>query len=353
MATTDRSENHSTRINHGEGLTSTEKLLKYLGERSFLRFWSHANPHWASGKELCDLLVICGEYVFVFSDKNVGFQLHRGEQVAWESWYREAVARQANGLKGAVRRLINLRVPVYKDNRCTVPIGIPVPSSDQTRTYRIAVASLESDPDDSQPPTNLLAHDGALVGSQHVTPGATPFRLGDVSPESEFVHVMDVAGLSAVLTSLDTVSDFASYLDARCEFLRGKEGNIAENEWCMLTRYLLSFTEDGDRLPLDAATPGFTHLSNGEWRAESTKAALRARKEANDVSYELDYLIERQARRIETQSFKYSTYWNVEEAERVLRHLALESRLNRRVLAERWREVCLGTSDIIRTGLTA
>jgi hypothetical protein len=32
------------RINFGKGFTPTEQLLKYFGERSFLRFWSHANP---------------------------------------------------------------------------------------------------------------------------------------------------------------------------------------------------------------------------------------------------------------------------------------------------------------------
>jgi len=53
------------RINYGKGLTPTEQLLKYFGERSFLRFWSHANPHTTSSQELCDLLVICGDYVIL------------------------------------------------------------------------------------------------------------------------------------------------------------------------------------------------------------------------------------------------------------------------------------------------
>jgi hypothetical protein len=46
------------RINYGEGLTPTEQLLKFFGERSFLRFWSHANPHVTPTQELCDLLVV-------------------------------------------------------------------------------------------------------------------------------------------------------------------------------------------------------------------------------------------------------------------------------------------------------
>jgi hypothetical protein len=109
----------------------------------------------------------------------------------------------------------------------------------------------------------------------------------------------------------------------------------------MRTRYLFSFTFEGDPLPLDAANPGFTRLSNGEWQAESTKAAFRARKEANRDSYLWDNLVDRQAEIIEQQSFDASNYNSVEEAERVVRHMALEPRLHRRGLGKSWKEACL------------
>jgi hypothetical protein len=155
------------------------------------------------------------------------------------------------------------------------------------------------------------------------------------------VHVIDFAGLWAVLSELDTITDFARYLDARRAFIRGQAHNSAANEWCMLTRYLLSFTEDGEPLPLDAANPGFTRLSNGEWQVESTKAALRARKEANRDSYLWDFLVERQADMVEQRSFECSTYSSVQETERVVRHMALAARLNRRMLSKMWKEACL------------
>jgi hypothetical protein len=109
----------------------------------------------------------------------------------------------------------------------------------------------------------------------------------------------------------------------------------------MLTRYLFSFTADGDPLPLDAANPGFTRLSDGEWQAESTKAALKARKEANRDSYLWDDLVDRQAKNIEKQRFEFSTYTSVQDAERALRHMALETRLRRRILGREWKEACL------------
>src|SRR3712207_8965626 len=54
-------------------------------------------------------------------------------------------------------------------------------------------------------------------------------------------------------------------------FIRGQTHNSAANEWCMLTRYLFSFTPDGDPLPLDSANPGFTRLGNAEWQAERSE----------------------------------------------------------------------------------
>lgn len=326
------------RINYGEGVTPTEQLLKNLGERSFLRFWSHANPYMTPTRELCDLLVVCGDYVIIFSDKSIDFQFHSDEQVAWRRWFREAIDKSARQLNGTVRRLFELQTPIYKDRLCTVPLGIPIPSPEKARVYRVAVVSRSTEVDDATPPQPFLAIDGALVGDQHVEDRATPFKLGDVSPAAEFVHVMDIAGLRAVLSDLDTITDFARYLDAREAFIRGQAGNSAASEWCMLTRFLFSFTDAGEPLPLDSANPGYTQLSNAEWQAESTKAAFEARKRANHDSYLWDWLVDRQADMVERQSFEFSTYNSVQDAERVVRYLALEPRLNRRLLGKAWKE---------------
>src|SRR5680860_921210 len=183
------------RINYGEGLTPTEQLLKYFGERSFLCFWSHANPHVTTSQELCDLLVICGDYVIIFSDKSNDFQFHNDERTAWRRWYREAVAKSVRQVNGAVRHLFELQSPIYKDKFCTVPIGIPLPPPERAQVHRVAVVSLLKEVNDAKPPYPFLAIDGAVIGDQHVDDVATPFRMGDVSRDSAFVHVIDIAGL--------------------------------------------------------------------------------------------------------------------------------------------------------------
>ena len=60
------------------GVTESEHRLVNLGEKVFMGLWSYPNPQikTSSGfKELCDLLVICGNTGLVFSDKNILIKL--------------------------------------------------------------------------------------------------------------------------------------------------------------------------------------------------------------------------------------------------------------------------------------
>ena len=67
-------------VNRNEGITPEEQYLQRLCDRSFLSLWSFASPSRdqkadakGDGKELCDLLVVCGDDILVFSDKGCKF----------------------------------------------------------------------------------------------------------------------------------------------------------------------------------------------------------------------------------------------------------------------------------------
>ena len=51
------------------GITETEKMLAEFCERTFLKLWSYPNPYKGDGHELCDLLAVFGDYVFIFFDR--------------------------------------------------------------------------------------------------------------------------------------------------------------------------------------------------------------------------------------------------------------------------------------------
>jgi hypothetical protein len=42
------------------GLTTSEQYLAKLADKTFLNLWSYPNLYRDVGKELCDLLVVCG-----------------------------------------------------------------------------------------------------------------------------------------------------------------------------------------------------------------------------------------------------------------------------------------------------
>ena len=60
------------------GVTETERLLAGFCERTFLKLWAYPNPFKEDGDELCDLLAVFGNQVFVFFDR--GERAFRGDR---------------------------------------------------------------------------------------------------------------------------------------------------------------------------------------------------------------------------------------------------------------------------------
>lgn len=87
-----------TRLNADGGFTASERYLARLCERSFLSLWSHPNLFRDPHKELCDLLVVFGDHVILFSDKSCA--LKPGPH-GWSRWYRRAILDSAKQLQRA------------------------------------------------------------------------------------------------------------------------------------------------------------------------------------------------------------------------------------------------------------
>jgi len=78
------------------GVTPTEQLLARLCERTFLGLWSYPNPFKDDKKELCDLLAVFDNRVFLFFDRQSGHLNNKDKdpQVSWERWKRTAIYSQ-------------------------------------------------------------------------------------------------------------------------------------------------------------------------------------------------------------------------------------------------------------------
>ena len=83
-------------ISKSSGVTDTERMLAEFCERTFLKLWSYPNPYKDDGHELCDLLVVFGDYVFIFFDRENQLPevSEKDPQVLWDRWKRNVVDRQ-------------------------------------------------------------------------------------------------------------------------------------------------------------------------------------------------------------------------------------------------------------------
>ena len=98
-------------IIRSEGVTPSENRLVKLGERVFMGLWSYPNPMFLTSSgynELCDLLVICGDNVLVFSDKNIKFSEEADLLVAWKRWERKAIL-------ASIKQLHHAAIPCIYD----------------------------------------------------------------------------------------------------------------------------------------------------------------------------------------------------------------------------------------------
>ena len=85
-------------IKKSKGVTRTEKLLSTLCDKTFLKLWSYPNPFNDDRKELCDLIAVFEDHVFIFFDReSLKFDgVVKDILVTWNRWKRKAIDKQIN-----------------------------------------------------------------------------------------------------------------------------------------------------------------------------------------------------------------------------------------------------------------
>lgn len=355
-------------INKQEGSTDAERYLSGLCSRSFLSLWSYPGVYRdqgtqgsGDGKEICDLLIVFGNDVIIFSDKDCHFPTSGNLDLDWSRWFRRAVMKSADQLWGAERWLRQNPARIFVDRRCTQPIPVALPVSDKLRVHRVVVAH-----DASRRCRELLGGSGCLVifpalaGGAHVagpvpfpdggdiyeawgkglrdqtgySKTVLPFAVGDLDPSKGFVHVFDDIGLNVVLRELDTVSDFVDYLLDRQQFIRSGRLIMASGEDDLLAHYLTEvagFSWRSFLIPDDPQAQVI--IPEGDWEQLQKDTAWIARKRADEVSYIWDEVIERFNSCILDGSSAAYPIADFTSQELAVRAMAREPRLHRRILA--------------------
>lgn len=331
------------------GSTLTERRLARLADRTFLNLWSYPNPFRdegkvgnGDGKELCDLLVVCDPYVIIFSEKNIAWT-DASIDIAWRRWFRRAVSGAATQLHGAERWLDQHPDRIFLDHSCTSKLPLALPPADRRRVHRIVVASGAADASRR----HFEGGSGSLVivpgikGRQHVDDDTVVLAIGDVDPEGDFVHVFDETSFEVVLRELDTITDLTGYLDKRARFLRSGHLSFANGEEDLLAYYAIRTNEHGehDFTPpegrrWDTSRP--LALDGSHYAGLISNPQYIAKKRADEVSYAWDSLIGSFTGHLlaGTTLVPPGHEYSLTNSEIGLRHMAMESRVDRRGLSE-------------------
>lgn len=337
-----------------EGTTESERVLTKLAKRAFLSLWSYPNiytdvgrPGPGDGKELCDLLVVFGNDVLLFSDKDCEFKTDLDVKVAWPRWYKKAIEKSAKQLAGAERLLKNFPGRFFIDKACETPMPVPLPDPSVARYFLICVtrgAHAAGSAHFGRGSSGSLMLDTSIEGDAHLT---EPFTVGFPLPGRRFVHVLDEMTVDALLQELDTVPDLVTYL-AKKEAYLGQEDIVftVPGEEDLLATYMLTMEGDEHAFPEVPTGMNYVALPEGEW-ADYVKSPQRAAKrDADRVSYMWDAVIEDQSKYIRAGTARTGPWARTEpvDHERIVRALAAETRVSRRNLVQNWK-VALHRSD--------
>src|SRR5215472_9467049 len=79
------------KIAKSQGQTTTEASLARLCDNTFLKLWSYTNPFKSDGKELCDLIAVLENHVFLFFDRESRTFDTSSQDISiiWERWKKQ------------------------------------------------------------------------------------------------------------------------------------------------------------------------------------------------------------------------------------------------------------------------
>ena len=336
-------------------ITSSESILARLCSKTFLDLWSFQNIHTddglaklGQGKELCDLLVVFGEHIFIFSDKgHVSFNEDIDVLVAWKRWAKKAIFKSAYQVFQAEKWILEFPERIFVDKKCTEKFPINLPSKDKAKIHRIIITrgisnSVKNVYNDN---SGSLMINAAFIGDENY---AIPFNFGFIDESKRYVHIFNDEYVDLVFDKLDTITDFAAYLEEKEKFLSGPQIVSASGEDELIGAYLSSRD-----IPGHINKPSFDYLNEfanesqvdaihiGYGGLESANKVTINQKIEQDRQYsELwDYLINTWGKTAFSGKWYETTGTNYDEEILVLKFMASESRLSRIVLSRALGEI--------------
>lgn len=332
------------KIDKNTGFNASEGKLINLADNAFLGLWSYANIHSdegysknKTGKEVCDLLVVFGDNVIIFSDKSIKFNEDKDISIAWKRWFRGSVIDSSRQLYGAEKFIKENPHRIYIDKDCKVKF--PVKINKTSRFHLVAVTDNISAPakkyfDSLSKGSSATLVNAFIYDAKECLNNI--FCVGDLYPNKTFIHVLDELSLTLLLTELNTATDFIGYLIAKEKAVREQRLVISLGEEEILASYLL-----GDKKIISddiLREQGLVSIPEGEWVHYTKSFQYQHAIAIKKGSIFWDDLIENCSKSILAANVGFFGDQPFSMHEAAIREVAKESRSSRYYLSKLFKE---------------
>jgi hypothetical protein len=277
-----------------KGVTPTERLLADLCERSFLKLWSYPNPIKDDCDELCDLLAVFENHIFIFFDRE-SRQLDNFDKdpmVNWNRWKKKVIDDQIRTAHGAERYIKSGR-GIFLDNALEVPFPIDI-DSDKMIIHKIIIAHGAKEACEKLSNGNVYGSLAISYGNNNAQiPFPFPFMI-HIDKENP-VHIFDSYNLRVIFSEIDTFIDFSSYLKAKNDAIKSLEGLAYCGEEDLLAHYYLNFDNSKKKHFIGISQENYNCLmiGEGEWKDFKDLEIYKNKKLADKISYLWDEIIQK------------------------------------------------------------
>lgn len=317
------------KIKKSKGVTPTEKLLSNICERTFLKLWSYPNPFNENGDELCDLIAVFDDHVFIFFDRESRKfdNSKKGLSVTWERWKREVIDKQIKTLKGA-EKYIRTGKPIFLDNKCKIPLPVNVPESGMIHKFVVAHGAEEA--------RKKFSNDdfyGSLAICYGKPKQSSEYPFFVKLEKNDPVHILDSSNIEIILGELDTIHDLTSFINEKENAIKKYDSLLYFAEEDLLAHYFFNYDENLGRHRIGVENlDSSILLEPGFWKDFVNSEAYERRKKANKNSYFWDKLMQRTYQ----QALDGSLFGNFDLASgnNPINEMAREPRFARRILSE-------------------
>jgi len=279
-------------IKKSEGVTTTEKLLADFCDNTFLQLWSYPNPYNENRDELCDLLAVFENHVFIFFDReNLTFEdKSKDPEVNWKRWKKKVIDAQIRTANGAERYILNGR-KIYLDQEITTPFPIKF-DLEKAIVHKIIIAHGAKEACKQSSSNNIY---GSLAISYGSIGEELPFPFFIDLQKDNPVHIFDSHNLPIIFSELDTFYDFSSYLLAKEKAIKKYDSIFYCGEEDLLAHYFMNFDDANNCHYIGTTDESINgiYIGEGEWHDFKEREEYIAKKAADKDSYLWDDIIQR------------------------------------------------------------